>query len=589
MSSPTKEHRFTLSDYDYLVDAVSTQPSSGVTSPGAMSPTSATSPTTRGFRPLPNIPRVTSPTSTGAPTPMEGILGPGPAPIPASPEQPPSRASSSSSSPPGMGPTYPPRIYQAHFGVGVLPPPAHGPTSPPVSRPPFVSGGSNSSLNYARGPTYHPTYGPNYPSSQPSTDYAPSRQPGSGGFAGHQLMHQRHPMETQIPDTETVLSPLSADRRLSMVSEPGEEKDGHEEKAVAQPVRNSYVPPKAPNKWIDGFWPKNTAIRALIIITFLEAVIDIAIQANLLWRYDQEISDDSGDPNGRRLRIFLVVFILAHITQVTLTLWAVFYRNTIQIVGLAIFNCLLLIYAAIQVGEIAEVLGTHTDGNAHTDHKIFSLPTKILSGLVIAVIAIAQIAYIFLAWSIWKEFGWRIYRFLGADLQIRRYYRQYQIFECILCFTFFFVLGFGVQFIFMVLRGDQPEKYITIIMLPLSVVWLVFGAIAGRWELAWLMGIFIFGMHGAVAYFIYKMVRIWTQSSRFEGVKMSLTIFSVLALAMIVLCIVFAIIVWRNFGKGLKRATGWRRKGHGHTPSDEMNFGQTADGSYRLQHRLTIE
>jgi hypothetical protein len=129
----------------------------------------------------------------------------------------------------------------------------------------------------------------------------------------------------------------------------------------------------------------------------------------------------------------------------TLTLWAVFYRNTIQIIGLAIFNCLLLIYAAIQVGEIAEVLGEKTDGNAHTDNKIFSLPTKILSGLVIAIIAVGEIAIVILAWFIWKEFGWRIYRFLGADLRIRRYYRQYQIFECILCFTFFFIVGFGVQ------------------------------------------------------------------------------------------------------------------------------------------------
>jgi hypothetical protein len=93
-----------------------------------------------------------------------------------------------------------------------------------------------------------------------------------------------------------------------MVSEPPDEKDG--EKTVA-PTLNSYVPPAAPNKWKDGLWPNNLAIRLLIIVTFLEAVIDIAIQANLLWRYDQEIADDSSWANGRRLRIFLVVFIIA--------------------------------------------------------------------------------------------------------------------------------------------------------------------------------------------------------------------------------------------------------------------------------------
>lgn len=132
------------------------------------------------------------------------------------------------------------------------------------------------------------------------------------------------------------------------------------------------------------------------------------------------------------------------LVQITLTAWAVYYRNTIQVVGLTIFNLLLLIYAAIQVGEINEVLGTDTDNREGTA-RIFSLPIKILCGLVIAVIATAQIAFFILAWFIWREFGWRIYRFLGADLAIRRYYRQYQIFECILCFSFFFFLGFSVQ------------------------------------------------------------------------------------------------------------------------------------------------
>lgn len=130
-----------------------------------------------------------------------------------------------------------------------------------------------------------------------------------------------------------------------------------------------------------------------------------------------------------------------------------YYRNTIQIVGLAIFNALLLVYAAIQVGEIAEVLGSTPQADSEVSHKIFSLPTKVLSGLVIAVIASGEIAILILAWFIWREFGWRIYRFLGADLQIRRYYRQYQIFECILCFSFFFFVGFGVQVSPCVVRG----------------------------------------------------------------------------------------------------------------------------------------
>lgn len=150
----------------------------------------------------------------------------------------------------------------------------------------------------------------------------------------------------------------------------------------------------------------------------------------------------------------------------------------------------------------------------------------------------------------------------------------------------------------MVLRNDDPEKYITILMLPLSLIWLALGAIAGRWELPWLMGTFLAGLLGGVAYFVFKIVRIWTQTEGYEGVQKSLTIFSVLSLVMLVLCFSFGIVVWHNFGKGLKRAVGWRRRNraghHHHTPSDEMGLGAGAppgDGAdnFKLQHRLTIE
>lgn len=138
-------------------------------------------------------------------------------------------------------------------------------------------------------------------------------------------------------------------------------------------------------------------------------------------------------------------------------------------------------------------------------------------------------------------------------------------------------------------------------MLPLSLIWLALGAIAGRWELPWLMGTFLGGLLAGMAYFIFKIVRIWTDTSNtYEGVQKSLTIFSVLSLAMIILCFAFGIVVWRNFGKGLKRATGWRRrhtkqKGHQSRPSDEVGLGRETSAysdegqSYKLQHRLTIE
>ena len=44
-----------------------------------------------------------------------------------------------------------------------------------------------------------------------------------------------------------------------------------------------------------------------------------------------------------------------------------------------------------------------------------------------------------------REFGWERYRFLGADLRIRKYYTRFQVYECICFFSAFFCAGFGIQ------------------------------------------------------------------------------------------------------------------------------------------------
>jgi hypothetical protein len=41
--------------------------------------------------------------------------------------------------------------------------------------------------------------------------------------------------------------------------------------------------------------------------------------------------------------------------------------------------------------------------------------------------------------------SWKRYKFLGADLRIRKYYLRFQVFECICYFSAFFCAGFGIQ------------------------------------------------------------------------------------------------------------------------------------------------
>lgn len=282
-----------------------------------------------------------------------------------------------------------------------------------------------------------------------------------------QQTHQLPPGAAASGPPMTIDGALMSPTTQGVLSD--DEDDDDDEKHAAPPLpeksRNSVaaVPP-APVKLSRGdkagvqlrkLIPASLACRLLLLTVFLEAVIDIAIQANILWRFQLEVdsAEESSDTtssaleaNKRRLPVYLYIFVTAHIVQLGLTVYAIRTRNTIQVIGLAIFNGLFVIYAGIEIEEIRNILGNTTPAaNAQTTHNLLTLPLNVLTAIVIAVVAASEIAVVVLTWFIWREFGWRIYRFLGADLRIRRFYLQYQIFECICCFSFFFFAGFGVQ------------------------------------------------------------------------------------------------------------------------------------------------
>ena len=180
---------------------------------------------------------------------------------------------------------------------------------------------------------------------------------------------------------------------------------------------------------------------------------------------------------------------------------AVYNKNTLQFLFLAFFNFSLLVYGALQVVEVQSTITSLTEAGATAP----SIPTHVLTILVPIVIAIAEVAYIGLGYQIWKEFGWKVYKFLGADRTIKKIYGHYQIFECLLKFDVFFWVGFSIQWISLVLvKNSDFEFYATIIALPISILLLVEGHLAARHENRWMMYGFMVGCVAGCAYFAFK-------------------------------------------------------------------------------------
>lgn len=182
-----------------------------------------------------------------------------------------------------------------------------------------------------------------------------------------------------------------------------------------------------------------------------------------------------------------------------------------------------------------------------------------------------------------------MYKFLGADRQIKKMFAAYQIFQCLIKFDVFFWVGFCVQIAWLVLDSHSLEFYITCAALVLSIVLLVEGHLAARYENKWMMISFLSGCVTAMVYFCYKVwlprhclshshfglliqftkiiihkntpefSHVWESLSTFGQCRVPSSSFcasdvvaAVIAIMLLIMTFIYAWMVMRNFGRGLK-------------------------------------
>lgn len=161
-------------------------------------------------------------------------------------------------------------------------------------------------------------------------------------------------------------------------------------------------------------------------------------------------------------------------------------KNTIQIIGLVMYNCGLLIYGAVQMDQIRDaILELSEDDfirkNIWSDTKPFLIAIPI-------ILAVGTVLLAACAWKLYDEFAWTIYKRISADLRMKRRYLQYQIYITVLKFDFFFFLGFTVQFVVIVTQR-RAEFALTIAAIPVTIIILLAAALFVRKE--WLAGTII--------------------------------------------------------------------------------------------------
>ena len=103
-------------------------------------------------------------------------------------------------------------------------------------------------------------------------------------------------------------------------------------------------------------------------------------------------------------------------------------KNTIQVIGLCIYNVGLLVEAAVQIDQIFDAVNglAAAPGGPEIDPNYWGRIHPFVVA-VPCVIALFSVLMVGVSWMLYKEFSWSIYTQLSADLNLKRRYLTYQV------------------------------------------------------------------------------------------------------------------------------------------------------------------
>ncbi|KAJ5807781.1 hypothetical protein N7474_009050, partial [Penicillium riverlandense] len=347
-------------------------------------------------------------------------------------------------------------------------------------------------------------------------------------------------------------------------------REGHTTVQPKSTTRKCYLPN---TQWTWSF----------AIVTLIQTLVTLGLQCYIFVNFQTQLHIAAA-PAAKPIPTFLALYSFGFIYELVLVYDALRMKNTIQIIGLCVCNVGLLIYGAVQVRQIRESVAVLAVNHA-TNSRVWGETEPFLI-IIPCIVALATVLMTFLAWKLYDEFAWTIYKHISADLRMKRRYLAYQIYIALLKFDFFFFLGFTVQFLVVVSANLDAEFILTIIAIPVTIVILACAALFVRRETMFGMVVIILLFFAAMAYFCFKLYRMYSPLTFYQYLpaRASMTFFAVITLILIVITIINAGICAHNFNRGLKPHINKKK-----TPEEEKTTELSSNIGGQVPSRMMID
>ncbi|KAJ3370449.1 hypothetical protein GGF31_004035 [Allomyces arbusculus] len=313
-------------------------------------------------------------------------------------------------------------------------------------------------------------------------------------------------------------------------------------------------------------WSNSAFTRNALISSAAQAVVQLVLEIAIAIDHQSKLAKAQAKaatlPNfnnvpinlGRAVSVYHYIFMIATLLQLFFTFDSVLNQNSIELVALNIINLGLFGYSIIQYTQAQTIFGDLNKGlkdrdptwPALAETSVFHIPSMVVS--LVFLLGTAWLAY-----KLHREYGWAIYKRIGADIGLRRQMMAYFFLMMIIKIDVFFYFTFSLQFLVIGFLGksDSTDMTIHIVVSVVMIFVLVFLVIRGtRTESDWYMWAFMAGTIACMAYLSYKFYQALTED-RFLPVVKSISFSIVLCLIVALVTLINAFICFRNFGAGL--------------------------------------